>query len=253
MARTMGGLNERDTSSLSPPPRSARDVQTDVHSNLAPCKWLMQLAHHDRYTADHCHRVAAFTELLAEDLNVLSPSARQNLTIAALLHDVGKIETPMGILHKPGRLSEPEWAIMKAHSLAGVRMVAGFPAPVRQIIAQHHERPDGNGYPFGLRGNAICIEARIVAVADAFDAMTSSRPYRKALAPEEALSRLQAAAGQARVVSSLPGQFDRSVVRAMENRFDDARAVCLATQKRPQCTDRGRSHQGVDPHPARRV
>lgn len=176
----------------------------------------------DRYTASHCSRVAAFADLIAEEVGLTDRARLRNLRIAALLHDLGKLDVPLAILHKPGKLDADEWEAMRGHVLAGTRRAAGLATAVCRIIAQHHERPDGLGYPRRLADDAICLEARIVAVADAFDAMTSDRPYRRSLGPDYALAELR------RSVGDRPGgaQFDPEVVEALARRFDEAAALC---------------------------
>lgn len=183
---------------------------------------LAALESRDRYTASHCSRVAAFADLIAEELGLDDPARLRNLRVAALLHDLGKLDVSLGILHKPGKLDEREWEEMRSHVQAGTRRASSLRREVCRIIAQHHERPDGKGYPRKLRGEEICLESRIVAVADAFDAMTSDRPYRRAMDPHAALEELRRSAG------SQPGgeQFDPAVVEALERRFGDALTFC---------------------------
>jgi putative nucleotidyltransferase with HDIG domain len=185
-------------------------------------RFLATLEDKDRYTASHCSRVAAFADLIADELGLADACRLRNLRIAALLHDLGKLDVPLGILHKPGKLDEEEWSTMRRHVESGTRRASALAADVRTIIAQHHERPDGRGYPCRLAGDEICLEARIVAVADAFDAMTSDRPYRRALDPSYALTELRSSAG------ACPGgaQFDPAVVEALARRFGEALALC---------------------------
>ena len=114
------------------------------------------------------------------------------------MHDVGKLAVPDAILNKPGRLTETEWAIMRQHTVVGARMLtAAGPglAEVAPIVRASHERVDGRGYPDGLTGDRIPLESRIVAACDAFDAMTSDRPYRCAMPVDEAVAELRANAG----------------------------------------------------------
>jgi HD-GYP domain-containing protein (c-di-GMP phosphodiesterase class II) len=136
----------------------------------------------------------------------LEESDLQNLEVAALLHDIGKVGIPDAILRKPGRLDPDEYALMKKHSEYGwavLRMLPGFERAALDIL-HHHESFDGNGYPAGLKDSEIPVVSRIVCVIDAFDAMVSSRPYRKGLPYEEAVRRLNEASGT---------QFDPVVVR----------------------------------------
>jgi len=160
----------------------------------------------DRYTKLHSEDVAAYALFLADRLG-LADDERASLRIAALLHDVGKIGIPDDVLRKPGRLTPYEFEIVKQHVALGDLIVRDVPdvAHIREGVRYHHERWDGNGYMLGLAGENIPLIARILAVADAFSAMTTSRPYRKAVATERALDELRAVAGT---------QLDASLVEA---------------------------------------
>jgi putative two-component system response regulator len=146
----------------------------------------------DHYTGDHCDRIVEYSGSIAEKFG-LSPQEKKVLAYAAALHDIGKIGIPEAILNKPGRLTEEEYAVMKTHPQKGVEIIEGveFLAPVVPLIYHHQERYDGRGYPDGLVGEKIPLGSRIVAVLDTFDAMTSDRPYRKALPVERALDELK--------------------------------------------------------------
>ena len=149
----------------------------------------------------------------------LAPARVDRLQAAGVLHDLGKLGIADAILHKPGRLEDAEWAEIKRHSELGSRILEH--ANLRDISAwvlHHHERVDGGGYPHGLAGEAIPIEARILAVADAYEAMTADRPYRTALARAEAEAELRDGAGS---------QFDPDVVDALLTVLaaDDARQI----------------------------
>jgi len=150
----------------------------------------------DQYTGNHTQRVTAYALMLAEELG-LSPAERQHIRIGAPLHDIGKIAVADAVLRKPGKLTGDEQAHMQAHAAQGADLLGNIPglAPMLPIVRHHHERWDGSGYPDGLAGEAIPLLARVVAVADAFDAMTSDRPYRKALSLGDALAELVARAG----------------------------------------------------------
>lgn len=150
----------------------------------------------DGDTDKHVQRVADYAVLLARELH-LAPADCQCLQIGASLHDIGKIGISDAILNKPSKLSAQEWEIVKSHPVRGVAIVESIPelAPILAIIRSHHERWNGQGYPDGLRGQEIPLLARIVAVADAFDAMTSRRPYRPALTPAAAFAELERQAG----------------------------------------------------------
>jgi diguanylate cyclase (GGDEF)-like protein/putative nucleotidyltransferase with HDIG domain len=150
----------------------------------------------DRYTKRHSDDVARYASFLAERLGLPAETIR-SLRMAALLHDIGKIGVPDRILRKPGRLSEDEYTVLKQHVLLGDSIVRDLPdvEAIRGAIRHHHERWDGDGYLDRLAGEEIPLLARIIAVGDAFSAMTTDRPYRKALGVREALFRLEDAAG----------------------------------------------------------
>jgi diguanylate cyclase (GGDEF)-like protein len=150
----------------------------------------------DRYTKRHSEDVARYATFLAGRLGLPADEIR-TLGVAGLLHDIGKIGIPDGVLRKPGKLTESEYAIVQQHVALGDMIVRDLPdvATVRAGIRYHHERWDGGGYLDNLEGESIPLVARILAVADAFSAMTTTRPYRKALDVREALDRLGEAAG----------------------------------------------------------
>ena len=160
----------------------------------------------DNETGGHSDRVVAYMELLLEQMNIRGPELA-TLRRGALLHDVGKIGVPDNVLRKPTALSEGEWAVMKRHPEFGARIIAGIPflEDVARIVRHHHERWDGMGYPDGLKGDRIPLGARIFAVGDSFDAMTSDRPYRRGLLIDAAREEIR------RCASS---QFDPAVVTA---------------------------------------
>jgi putative nucleotidyltransferase with HDIG domain len=151
----------------------------------------------DVYTRGHSERVAALARRIALGAGV-PPAGADVIAQAGLLHDLGKIGIPEGVLRKPGPLSDEEWVLMRRHPIVGAQIVAPleFFAEGAVIVRHHHERHDGSGYPDGLRGELIPLGARIVAVADVYDALTSDRAYRPRLARAEAVRRLGAAAGQ---------------------------------------------------------
>jgi PAS domain S-box-containing protein/putative nucleotidyltransferase with HDIG domain len=146
----------------------------------------------DPYTAGHQRRVTQIAVALAAELGI-ADGGLETLRLASTLHDIGRIAVPTEILTKPGRLSETEFAIIKVHSAAGAEILAPieFDAPVADIVRWHHERLDGSGYPDGLAGEAIPLEARIIAIADVVEAMASHRPYRPALGIEAALAEIR--------------------------------------------------------------
>jgi putative nucleotidyltransferase with HDIG domain len=146
----------------------------------------------DPYTAGHSERVSTFAVAIGEEMQ-LDADARETLRLGALLHDIGKIGVPDEVLRKPAALTAAEYETIKTHPSAGARILRSIPflAPHIPIVELHHERPDGLGYPYGLRGDEIPLAARIVHVADAFDAMTSARAYRLGRIPVEAIAELR--------------------------------------------------------------
>ena len=144
----------------------------------------------DKGSADHCKRVRELALQMGRRLNLCSHRLLL-LDYSAYLHDVGKVNVPAAILLKPGSLSAAEWAVIKQHPAHGREMVEHtFMREIGPIIEQHHERFDGGGYPYGLAGDEVCLESYIVAVADAYDAMTSDRPYHAATPREEAVAEI---------------------------------------------------------------
>ncbi len=144
------------------------------------------------WTNGHSERVAGLANAIGKKL-LMEDSELANLQVSALLHDVGKIAIPESIIDKPSRLSEDEMNIMKQHPERGAMIVENVPGykSIRLAILHHHERWDGNGYPHGISGEEIPLHARIIAITDVFDAMTSDRPYRKGLMIEQALSQIE--------------------------------------------------------------
>ena len=150
----------------------------------------------DPYTAGHQRRAADLSGAIATEMG-LSREQIQGLSLAAMTYEIGKIQIPAEILSKPGRLSEIEFSLIKMHPQAGFEILReiDFPWPIAQIVQQHHERLDGSGYPLGLKGDEILLEARIIAVADVVEAMYSHRPYRPALGMDAALAEITAQRG----------------------------------------------------------
>jgi putative nucleotidyltransferase with HDIG domain len=162
----------------------------------------------DGYTGEHCRSVVALALAVGSDLG-LGAERQRNLEFAALLHDVGKIAIPKAIINKPGKLDPHEWTVIKTHTVEGQKMldrVGGFMRDVGLIVRSHHERWDGQGYPDCLAGEAIPLEARIVAACDTWNAMRTDRAYRKALTYEQAMAELLAGSGT---------QFDPKVVKSL--------------------------------------
>jgi putative nucleotidyltransferase with HDIG domain len=145
----------------------------------------------DPYTAGHQTKVADLSVAIARGLKLPDEHVKY-LRIAALIHDIGKIHIPSDILNKPGKLRDMEWELIRIHAQGSYDILKNieFPWPVAQIALQHHERLDGSGYPNGLAGDQILLEAKILAVADVVDAMSSDRPYRPALGIEKALEEI---------------------------------------------------------------
>lgn len=150
----------------------------------------------DPLTRDHVVRVAELA-MRAGQRGGLSPVRLRSLGLGAILHDIGRVETPNEILTKPGRLTESETTMMRQHALVGERLLGAVPelAPAARFVRAHHERVDGAGYPDGLRGDQIPLEAGIISVCDAFDAMAHTRHYRTGMGPELAIAILREHAG----------------------------------------------------------
>jgi diguanylate cyclase (GGDEF)-like protein len=157
-------------------------------------------------SASHCRRVGRFAELTARELG-LSPECVERVRLAGILHDVGRVAVPERLLSKDEPLTDDEWVLVRAHPVAGARMVETTDYDdIRSWILFHHERPDGTGYPDGRGESEVPLESSIIAVADAYEAMTSDRPYRRALAPDDAGDELRREAGR---------QFRADVVEAL--------------------------------------
>lgn len=167
----------------------------------------------DPYTAGHQHRVADLAVKIAHDMG-LSDSQAQGIRLASLVHDIGKIQVPAEVLNKPGKLTDLEFSLIKLHPQTGYEILKGikFPWPIAEAVRQHHERLDGTGYPQGLKGDQIIIEARIIAVADTVEAMSSHRPYRPGLGLEASLAEIAKQRGI---------QLDSDVVDACLRLFND--------------------------------
>lgn len=182
------------------------------HQTIRSLGFLVQRAH--PYTGGHLQRVSLWARRVAERLG-LPPDRCELVYEAALLHDLGKTVLDERILNKPARLTAAEWEEIKKHPQLGAEILRDTPflAPIIPWIAMHHERPDGAGYPFGLRSEQIPVEARVIAVVDAFDAMIGGeapnqrRPHRRPLSLDEALTELERGAGT---------QFDTQVVRVFK-------------------------------------
>jgi response regulator RpfG family c-di-GMP phosphodiesterase len=193
--------------------RLADVVGRAVATPCSECVWrgvadalAVMLSRKHLETHDHTVRVAAFSLRLGTELG-LAQGALFELEMGARLHDIGKLDIPRAILCKPGPLDEGEWKIMRGHPQLGERLLRdlAFPVGVSRVAGQHHERWDGGGYPDGLRAEVIDLNARIFAVADTFDAITSDRVYRPGRGYDDALAEIRAHTGS---------QFDPTVVGA---------------------------------------
>jgi putative nucleotidyltransferase with HDIG domain len=182
----------------------------------------------DPYTRQHSRRVSQLSRALGERMR-LSREEVESLRVATLLHDIGKIGVRDSILMKNGRLTNEEYDIIKKHPVIGDQIVSplGLAPCERDIIRHHHERIDGNGYPDGLKGDEISALARVVSVADAFDAMTSTRSYRKALSIDEALAELRRFSGE---------QFDQSIVEELAKGIHTGEIRVTSAAERLQAT-----------------
>ena len=145
----------------------------------------------DPYTAGHQQRVSNLACAIAREMN-LSEETIKGIRLVGFIHDLGKIYVPAEILNKPGQLTDVESTLIRTHTKVGYDILNNieFPWPIAQVIVQHHERIDGSGYPFGLSGDDILLEAKIIGVADAIEAIASHRPYRPALGLEKALEEV---------------------------------------------------------------
>lgn len=168
----------------------------------------------DPYTAGHSESVARYSMMIARKLGVFNEEQLKILETGALLHDIGKVGIPDEILRKPGSLSEEEWALIKKHPLIGAQIlsISNSFHPYLPIVRGHHEKLNGSGYPYGLKGDKIDLMTRIVTVADIYDALTSDRPYRRAYDRKEALQILKGMASD---------KVDKTVVDALEAALEE--------------------------------
>lgn len=204
-----GGVGRPEDAALLLEHDPARLAAELAHANLATVEALAAAVDaKDPYTRGHSQRVSAYAGAIAQALG-LTPLAVARVRLAGLLHDVGKIAVPDAVLTKAGALSAEEFAIIRQHPAKGAQMLASVPflQEILPAVRHHHEHWDGRGYPDGLVAETIPADASILMVADAFDAMTSSRTYRPALPPDEARRRLREASG---------AQFDPRIVAAFE-------------------------------------
>ena len=174
----------------------------------------------DQATHDHLRRVRTYVEEIGKDMR-LSDLELDGLRAAALLHDIGKLAVPEHILSKPGKMTAEEFEKMKIHPIVGAEILecVGFPCPVAPIVEAHHEKWDGSGYPFGLKGEEIPIGARILAVVDSLDALASDRQYRRALPLDQAMAHIESLSGKS---------FDPRVVQALKRRYRELERMAQA-------------------------
>ncbi|MDA3812952.1 MAG: HD domain-containing protein [Candidatus Cloacimonetes bacterium] len=165
----------------------------------------------DPYTAGHQKRVATLSLAIAREM-YFNPKQLDIMRISAILHDIGKINLPTEILCKPGKLALCEYNLIKIHSEAGYQILKkiDFPEKITEIVYQHHESLDGSGYPRGLKGDDICIEARILRIADVVEAISTNRPYRPAIGIEDALEEIE---------NDVFGKYDTEVCEICLNLF----------------------------------
>jgi len=226
-------------------PISSHELLTVVHARLRRADELMveqiKIAYKDSllafanaielrdpYTYNHVKRINEYAQAMANELG-WDETRREALEFGAILHDIGKLEVLIDILSKKEELTPEEWDIMRRHPEFGVKMIKeiDYLAPVVTMILHHHERWDGSGYPGGLVGKEIPEEARLLAVIDSFDAMTTDRPYRSAMLPEVALEEIQQRAGV---------QFDPYMV-AIFNSIWESGAVPSIIEERKKNTE----------------
>ena len=201
-----------------PPEASVGSTRPEVHAGMpgpaeeaAVRKLLEVMRLRDPTLAAHSQRTSQIAAALAEQLGV-DRDTRDRTFLAAQLHDIGKLGVSESVLWKPAGLSRSEWAVIRSHPEDGHRLVADVVHhDVATAVLYHHERIDGEGYPFGIAGRTLQLSARIVQVADAFDAMTSDRPYEPALPIAVAVTEIMRCAGT---------QFDVDVARALSTLFD---------------------------------
>nr|MBA3300669.1 HD-GYP domain-containing protein [Thermoleophilaceae bacterium] len=193
------------------PARAARGRVEDAGGLSTVLALAEALDVRQRGTAEHSRTVARYSEAIARQLGI-GEEKIERVRIGGLLHDVGKVGVPEALLSKPGLLTETDWPEIRRHPEVGAQIIqnSGL-GDVAEWVRAHHERPDGGGYPAGLRGEEVPLEARILSVADAFEAMTSDRAHRLAMSHELARAELEAGVGR---------QWDERVVHALEAVLD---------------------------------
>ena len=205
VARRAGDLRQLEEVAQRPSSDIRRDGLAEAAEQILALVGALRA--HDRHTRGHSERVRVYSDLIAAELR-LPPAAVDRLRWAALLHDIGKMRVPVATLNKPAKLSTREWETIRQHPVAGAELASALLPWLGEwgrAIAEHHERFNGTGYPFGLSGREISLAGRIVAVADSFEVMTASRVYKRAMTRSTALEELVRFSGS---------QFDPEVVRA---------------------------------------
>ncbi|HHT9155548.1 MAG TPA: HD-GYP domain-containing protein, partial [Candidatus Tripitaka sp. YC43] len=207
--------------------RHARDMET-LHHRIQGLfeetiyMFAMACEEKDEVTGDHVRRVREYSTTIARELG-LTEELAEEIGLSSILHDVGKINTPEGILRKPGPLTPEEREVMKEHALAGGKILFGESFQTARNIAMcHHEDWDGTGYPKGLKGADIPIEARIARVADVFDALTTRRPYKPAWSEEQAMREIGAMKGKKlspTVVEAFERAYQKGVISAIRQKY----------------------------------
>lgn len=192
-----------------------KDSMLQLRQNLAGTIQAMSrtVESRDPYTASHQRRT---TEIACDIARLLGLDKQQVdiIRMAGAIHDLGKIAIPTAILSKPGKINQSEFSLIKQHPLTGFNILKGMDlGPVADIVLQHHERMDGSGYPYGLRGDEILLEARVIGVADVLEAMASHRPYRPALGIDQAFDEL---------INNRGLFYDPDVVDAAAELFNDS-------------------------------
>ncbi len=188
----MEGIRLNENVDISCLKNTVKDMVSHIMNDDTVFMALTGIRDIDNYTFLHCVDVCIYSVITAKALH-LDYEEIQELALAAILHDIGKCKVPLSILNKPGRLNKEEFEIMKNHSLIGMEIVDQLPGlskKIGQIISQHHEKWNGTGYPFGLKGCEIESAARIISIADVYDALTANRVYRKRYMPHEAAEYL---------------------------------------------------------------
>lgn len=167
-----------------------KQLEKSLHGTITAVSKVVEAR--DPYTAGHQLKVTELAVAIAQELG-LDVGQIEGIRMGASIHDIGKIYLPAEILSKPSRLSETEYSLIQTHPQVGFNILSDidFPWLVADVARQHHERLDGSGYPQGLKGDEICLDARIVAVADVVEAMSSHRPYRPALGMDAALAEIR--------------------------------------------------------------